>query len=106
MALPSFCAGPDGFFRFGPELADWVAMLVALEVERRTRIQVNLQDREVWASLFNDVVHPAYKQPHTAEQMGKLEEQIRQFRDKTASNYLQVRKLRQLRNLPKQGPFA
>lgn len=38
MGLPELTAGPDDFFSFGPQLAEPAAMLVAMEVARRSDI--------------------------------------------------------------------
>lgn len=99
MSIPNFCAGPDGFFRFGPQLADAAAMLVAIEVAKRSGIEPSLAQRTIWADLFNKSVAPRYGQPHTAEDMTELESKLHRFIKHTAANDLQIRKMKQWRDL-------
>jgi len=102
--LPDFPAGPDGFFRFGRSLADAASLLVTLEVADRSGIRASEADREIWHEPANDVVRPEYDAPHTAEQMAPVEQAMRNFIAGTATNYLQVCKMREWRDLRRGRP--
>lgn len=99
MSIPDFCAGPDGFFRFGPQLAEAAAMLVVLEVRKRCGFEPSSTQRTTWAELFNETVCPEYGLPHTAEEMAELESKLHRFIKHTAANELQIRTLKQWRDL-------
>lgn len=98
MALPRFSAGADGFFRFGPELADWASLMVAMEVERRNGSKASRTEQATWAQMFDETVRPTYGQPHTPDQFEQLERQLRRFIKHTAANHLQICQMRAWRD--------
>lgn len=98
MTLPKFVPDADGFYRFGPELADWVSLLVAMEVERRGG-DFSRSEQQIWSELFNETVKPGYGQLHSLGQMECLDRRVRRFIKHTAGNHLQIRMMRQWRDL-------
>lgn len=99
MGLPRFSAGADGFFRFGPELADWASLLVAMKIQKCDGSKASRVEQETWAEMFNEAVCPAYGQPHTAEQLETLEQKLRRFIKHTAANQLQILQMQGWRDL-------
>lgn len=98
MTLPKFVPGADGLYQFGRELADWVSLLVAMEVERRGG-DFSRSEQQIWSELFNEIVKPGYGQLHSFEQMECLDRQVRRFIKHTAGNHLQIWMMRQSRDL-------
>lgn len=99
MSLPRFFAGDDGFFRFGPELADWASLMVAMELDARGADKPSQIAQRTWVQLFNETVRPKYGERHTAEQLGELERQLRVFIRHTVANHLQICKMRTWRGI-------
>ncbi len=87
--LPKFMPGPDGFYRFGPELADWASLLVAMEIERRGG-DFSRTEQQIWSELFNETVKPDCGRPHSFEEMEFLDRKVRRFIRHTAGNHLQI----------------
>lgn len=88
MGLPRFSADDDGYYRFGPRLADWASLMVAMELETRSADRTTRDEQKTWAQLFNKTVRPRYEEPRTEEEMESLERELRRFVKHTAANHL------------------
>lgn len=89
MTLPKFIPDADGFYHFGPELAGWASLLVAMEVERRGG-QSSRREQQLWSELFNETVKPDYGMPHSFDEMQCLDRKVGRFVRQTAGNFLQI----------------
>jgi len=96
MSLPRICAGADGLFRFGDELAELIGMAVAMEVVRKYDYEATKAERQTWADLFNSVVQPRYGEGYTIQELAEFEASIRRFIDETARQHPQMARLRAL----------
>jgi hypothetical protein len=89
--------GADGLYRFGPELADWVSLLVAMDIESRGG-DSSRTERQLWCELFNETVRADYGRPHSLDEIECLERKVGRFIRKTAASHLQIYLLKTRRN--------